>query len=350
MSCAGTKTQILPAGNVTYVVGPLATLIIVEAGDRPDCSAVQTFDGLTLREPFPEVAEARLTSSENPILGFVRVPMGYVPLGKLRLGVSRCRSVDVDGKPWPFSGRSELTWCELRIVDRLPVDVLDRVRPTRQEPLPGLDWLRSLPCDPILALRDYVTGWYGDIPPGNDESGDPDRTLPEALLAFYRAAAGRREVFGLHNEILTVDELEDEDDGRVLFGAENQGVFVMLIDPTEPDPTVWYEGLDADREREPLSGFLLQFLLFEASFSSPFHGFATVTAEQARRLVEPLHQVPLQPMRWPYDPTCHYVAPGLVVTTATCPDGSIEVYAGSRHRSALRPLRDPGFAWDRFGG
>jgi hypothetical protein len=88
------------------------------------------------------------------------VPKVHVPLGKLRLEVSRCRSVDVDGKPWPFGGRSELTWSELRIVDRPPVDVLDRVRPTHQEPLPSLDWLRSLACNPILALRDWLVRRY----------------------------------------------------------------------------------------------------------------------------------------------------------------------------------------------
>ncbi|MEH1056925.1 hypothetical protein V6U89_17195 [Micromonospora sp. CPCC 206171] len=37
--------------------------------------------------------------------------------------------------------------------------------------------------------------------------------------------------------------MEYEDDGRVQFGAENQGVFVMLLDPTEADPVVQYDGL-----------------------------------------------------------------------------------------------------------
>ncbi|NYF57954.1 hypothetical protein [Micromonospora purpureochromogenes] len=350
LSCAGVPAQSLSAENVTYVVGPSATLVIMQAGDRPDGNAVQSFDGLELREPFPEAAAARLSSSEPPLLGFVRVHEGYVPLGKLRNAVSRHKPMNIDGSRWPFGGTGELTWCRLHIADRLPFDVLDQVRPTPQHPLPGIDWLRFLPHDPVPALSDFVAAWYADLPAGDDAIGEPDRVLPEPLLAFYRAAAGRREVFGLHNEIYTADELEDEDDGRAQFGAENQGVFVMLMDPTEADPTVQYEGLHAEREREPLSGFLLQFLLCEASYSSPFTGFATVTAEQVRRLVEPLHRVPLQPMRWPGDPTRHYVADGLVVTTAASPDGSIEVYAGSRHRSALRRLRDPGFVWERFDG
>jgi hypothetical protein len=170
------------------------------------------------------------------------------------------------------------------------------------------------------------------------------------LVAFYRAAAGRREVYGVRNTLFSAAALWFEDDGRLVFGSEDQGVFDLLLNPAESDPTVEYAGIVEEPEREPLSAFLLQFLLYEASVSSPFRAFATVTAEQASRLVQPLHQVPLQPMRTPVDPTRHYVAPGLVVVTSTYPDGSVQVQAGSRHRSALRPLRDTDIAWDRYDG
>lgn len=351
LSYAGAHPLVLRAGDVSYVVGPSATLVIVQAGDRPDGSAVQNFDDLTLHEPFPEGVEARLTGPGLPRLGFVRLAEGYLPLGALRHSVSRHRPGDLaENSPFPYRLPGELSFCQLHIADRLPFDVLDRVRPTPQQPLPSLDWLRFLPHDPVAALREFVVDWYADIPPSDDEPEAGERRLPEPLLAFYRAAAGRAEVYGSHNQIHTADELVEEDDGLVQFGAENQGVFVMLLDPTEADPTVRYSGLHAEHEREPLSGFLLQFLLSEAAYGSPFGGFATVAAEQAQRLVEPLHQVPLQPVRWPGDPTRHYVAPGLVVATATSPDGSVEVYAGSRYRTALRPLREPGFTWERFDG
>jgi hypothetical protein len=84
--------------------------------------------------------------------------------------------------------------------------------------------------------------------------------------------------------------------------------------------------------------------------SSPFDAFAKVPAEQARRLVEPLHEVPLKALHWPMDPTRFHVAPGLVVTTSVDPDGSVEVWAGSRQRYGLRSLRDPAFAWQSFSG
>ncbi|WP_406065294.1 hypothetical protein [Micromonospora sp. NBC_00860] len=351
LSYAGARAQVLSGGDVSFVVGPSATLVIVQAGDRPDGSAVQNFDDLALHGPFPEGVEARLAGSELPRLGFVRLPEGFMSLGELRHAVSRHEPGDIaEDSPFPYRLPGKLSFCQLHITDRLPFYVLDRVRPTSQHPLPGLNWLGFLPYDGVAALGEFVADWYADVPRGDDALGDVDRVLPEPLLAFYRAAAGREEVYGLHNQLYTADELEDEDDGLVQFGAESQGVFAMLLDPTEADPTVQYSGLHAKHEREPLSAFLLQFLLCEASYSSPFGGFATVAAEQARRLVEPLHQVPLQPMRWPGDPTQHYVAPGLVVTTAACPDGSVEVYAGSRYRSALRLLRAPDFIWERFDG
>ena len=68
-----------------------------------------------------------------------------------------------------------------------------------------------------------------------------------------------------------------------------------------------------------------------------------MTEAQLRQLLAPTHEVPLRPMRWPADPTRHHVAPGVVVAVAGGGDGTYEVFAGSRQRSALRPFR-PFFA------
>jgi hypothetical protein len=343
LSHAGAPARSMPADGVTYVVGPSAMLIIVEAGDRPDANAVTNADFLLLHAPFPEEAEARLQTWDLPKLGFVRVPEGYLPLGELGSSRSSRRRVEP-------GGRSLLLDIELRIRRRLNCDVLDRVRSTPEQPLPDIDWLRLLHLDPIEAMSRYVAGWYADIPPAQHWSGYPGRDLPEPLVAFYRAAAGRPEVYGVQNRIFPVDELVDEEDGLLTFGAENQGVFEMIMDPTERDPRVLCAYWSEEYEREPLSRFLLQFLLVEAAGASRFLAYAKVTAEQAAHMLEPLSQVPLQPLRWPIDPTRFAVAPGLVVMTAEYPDGSAEVWAGSRHRRALRPLREPGFAWQEFDG
>ncbi|MCX4738568.1 hypothetical protein [Streptomyces antibioticus] len=57
----------------------------------------------------------------------------------------------------------------------------------------------------------------------------------------------------------------------LVFGAENQGGFVWsllwTLGEEETDPTVWFceDGEGPIAEQEPLSGFLLQFSLFEAA-------------------------------------------------------------------------------------
>ncbi|MET8462433.1 hypothetical protein [Micromonospora zamorensis] len=347
LSFAGDHRQILSVDDVTYVVGATAMIIIIDGSDPRQASVVQNFDRLVLREPFPEPAHQRLVSALQ-IIGFARVDGGYALMGELRKISSRSRALEVGNKPYPHNIRPTLVSVELAFAERLPFDLLDQVRPTRQEPLPSLDWLHTLARDPITALADFVADWYADVPPVADKATS-DHALPDPLLAFYRVAAGRSEVLGQFNRIYPADELDPDPRGLVLFGSENQGGFYMLIDPGEADPTVHYDGLEAEREREPLSSFLLQFLLCETGFSSPFTGYAVVTPQQAEHFVEPLQPVPLRPMRWTGDPTRHYVAPGLVVTTTTR-DDTIEVYVGARHRCALRTLRYPGFRWDQFDG
>lgn len=113
---------------------------------------------------------------------------------------------------------------------------------------------------------------------------------------------------------------------------------------------MWYDGgPQRFRERERLSGFLLQFALNEAVRTSPFTSFATVTPELLGRFVDDLEPVPLQPMRIPGDLTRHWVAPGLVAMAAAFGESGIWLDVGSRQRCALRPLRSR-LHWERFNG
>jgi hypothetical protein len=165
------------------------------------------------------------------------------------------------------------------------------------EALPGLDWLRHLPADPVTATREFVAAWYADVPPGDLPTG-PTRPVPPALRAFYEAAAGRPMIHEGQNRIHPADELRESPDGRLWFAAENQGV---------------------------------------AALASPYGGWSTDDAPP-----HTLHPVPLRPMRVPADPTRLLVAPGVVGLAATTDDGT-EVFLGSRWPSALRPFRDAGW-------
>jgi hypothetical protein len=330
---------------VTYALGSAALVVTIEAGDRPDGSAVHAADQVILRPPFPDEVMAALTAKPDrlPIHGFVRVPEGCLPLGRLRVTMHRFSGA-------PGASQSRFEECHLLIGDQLPFSVLDRVRPVPTAQLPDLGWLDLLPGDPIRTLRQFVTGWFSDLPA--TISVAPAASAPAALAAFYEAAAGRCEPLGEFNRIFTPDLFESAGDGRVVFGAECQGVWNVLMDPAESDPAVIYDDLGDGPvvERERLAGFLVLFSLCDAAIGSPYGGFATVDRDAVRRLTAGLRPVPLQPLRWPADPTQLYAGPGLAVATAHTGPDVFEIYAGSRHRAALRPLREPGFAWEHFTG
>ncbi|WP_328375534.1 hypothetical protein OHQ88_13320 [Micromonospora zamorensis] len=252
----------------------------------------------------------------------------------------------------PYTGeQGSLKFAELTWGERLPPGLLDKVRPTTTLPVPGIDWLDDVPQDLTRALRSFLTAWYVDVPALPATPQQAAMKLPAPLLAFHNIAASREVILGQQDFIEPLDGIEYlEDEPLVVFAAENQGVWVALIDPTDDDPVVWYDGgPERLRERERLSGFLLQFALNEAVSTSPFTGFATVTTEVLDRFVEDLVPVPLQPMRVPGDPTRHWVAPGLVAMAADYGESGIWLSVGSRQRSALGPLRSR-LEWDQFNG
>ncbi|WP_426502835.1 hypothetical protein ACPPVO_35055 [Dactylosporangium sp. McL0621] len=359
---AGAGVEVRPGERVSYALGADATVVVLDAGDRPDGTGVWSRDEVVLRGVIPGSAHRWMDAGagdEPVILGFVRLPAGCLPLGRLQ--VSQCSIASVTHN----SDQPPLSECVLRLDERLPWHLLDLVRPMLPEDLPGPTWMTCLPHDPIRAMHEFVAGWYADIPAVSHETVDLPLQLPEPLSEFYRAAAGRGEVLGREELILSDPRLRHEG-GLLLFAAEDDGELVMLIDPTDAEPEVLYgrdRGETADEvvsTQQPLSGFLLHFLLRGAAIGSPFAAVATVTDEQARQIGRRLRLVPLGPIRWravqlipthrPTGSTHHYVGPGVVVTVRDQPDGSAQVWAGSRWRSALRPLRQLGFEWHAFSG
>jgi hypothetical protein len=213
--------------------------------------------------------------------------------------------------------------------------------------VPGTGWLADVPHDKVAAMRRFLQGWYADVPPVQPEEQETPMRLPAALTAFYELAAHRPVIYGGHNRIYAPHELEyDEDEGGVVFAAENQGVWVKVIDPDEDDPEVFDDG---EPDPEPLSGFLLQFALVEAVMSAPHAGHAEITGEQRDRFVAGLAQVPLAPATFPEQDTTIHVAPGLVAISYPSGDG-FQLSVASRQGAALDPVRNPGFTWEAFTG
>ncbi|MEV0609903.1 hypothetical protein AB0I61_26400 [Polymorphospora rubra] len=318
-------------------------VIIVDAGDRPSGNAVAGERAIMLHEPFPDGVLEWLSPpgwSHPPFYALVRLTEGCLELGEVseRFSVSR-------------SGRLR---CELNWRAKLPLELLDRARPVVDMPLPGVERLAHLPDDPGAALRDFLTGWYADLPTATPFPA-PTVPIPPALQAFYDLAAGRVDILGQQDAIHPPDRLKigRENDDRIIIGVENQGVWTILIGRDDPDPTVYYRGAGDDQvvaERESLGAYLLLFSLAEAAVTSPITGHAVLDNQQLERFTRHLTPVPLQPLTVPTDPTHLHVAPGLVALTTGLHSDGTHLFVGARQRAGLRAARGWSTAWTRFNG
>lgn len=207
-------------------------------------------------------------------------------------------------------------------------------------------WMDHLDTDPVRAMRRFLLDWY----PGPAEVTPVAVDVPAPLAALYAIAADRPDALGTQNGVFLPDQLRtDPDEGLLVFAAENQGNFTWMIDPAEDDPTVWMVAQHTPpvAEREPLSGFLVQFSLMEALCAAPLHAYAW--AEPAHvDVTGGLREVPLAPWHWPGDPTRFYVGKNLVLCTSVQAEDEIAILAGARTADALRPLADAGPEWDVF--
>ncbi|MFE2274155.1 hypothetical protein ACFXB4_33640 [Streptomyces lavendulae] len=341
-------------GGAGIVMGRAGTVIIVEARDSPARSGVWSAEAVRLVGPAPAPVAERLMGSPRaadegslPIHIAVRLGGGALYLGTAK--VSRAGTAD-----------GVLTDCELRFEAPLSRQLLNRVRPPLPAlDLPGLEWLSNVNGDRAAALEQFITGWYPGT--GTDATEPPATSssscLPAGLRQLYRLAKRWPGALGAQNSILPESDLHTDHLGEMLvFGVENQGGFfwslLWTLDGPEADPTVWFREFDEEpiAEQEPLSGFLIQFSLFEAVMSAEYRALPRrLTAAQAARLTEALNLVPLRPF-WPWVPTRFYVAPGLVVHVSSVDGEAFDVRAGASHRSALAPLADLPVDWIRFDG
>ncbi|MGW4819790.1 hypothetical protein ACWEP4_12505 [Streptomyces sp. NPDC004227] len=186
----------------------------------------------------------------------------------------------------------------------------------------------------------------------------PVLDLPDGLRHFYQLAQHRPRSLGAQNRILPASERRTDPKGELLvFGEENQGGFfwslLWTLDGPEADPTVWFREYDEPptAEQEPLSGFLIQFSLYEAAMGADYVALPRrLTAQQVDRLTDGLLPVPLRPF-WPGAPTRFYAAPGLILHVSDGGgDNGFRAWAGATHRSALAPPADVPVEWSVFDG
>ncbi|MFJ3099644.1 hypothetical protein [Streptomyces hydrogenans] len=245
---------------------------------------------------------------------------------------------------------------------------------SRTPPAPGtspegpplsVDWVDHVDTNPMRALEMLVLGWY----PAEDAPPDPDAPtddvlalLPKALTAFHRLARVRPALYRFkHPMLLNPRHVTRRDGGRLVFAVENQGCRDWTI-PWPPqggqeddDPPVWLtedphgdEDPETILEAEPLSRFLLQFTLDQASGIAPFNAWTYVMpTERLDPLWSSLRPVPLSPYMPTYGGHLFYAAPGLLASISADEDEAVAAF-GARHREILAPLKAYDFPWSRF--
>lgn len=150
----------------------------------------------------------------------------------------------------------------------------------------------------MAALRAFVEAWHEVALPAT-----PARPSGLEMLAMLDDMMRRTPHLVVQNTVLPEEERTPVD-GRVIFYVENQGVCEWATEPTGDDPPVWYRecepGAPWQREAEPLSGFLLQLVLFEAMMGAPYGASAAcVEAEVGLALEARMKPLPLGPWIWP---------------------------------------------------
>lgn len=247
-------------------------VIIVEASDAPAKSGVWSAEEVRLIGPAPTPVAERLMGApwgvdEGSLPIHIAVRVGGEVLYLDTAQVSQAGTSD-----------GVLTDCELRFEAPLSRELLNRVRPPLPpEHLPGLDWLGNVNSDRAAALEQFVTGWYPTATATESPISNSASRLPGGLRQLYRLAKHRPAALGIQNRILPEPDLHTDHLGEMLvFGVENQGGFfwslLWTLEGPEADPTVWFREFDEEQiaEQEPLSGFLIQFSLFEASMGADY--------------------------------------------------------------------------------
>ncbi|MEU5900281.1 hypothetical protein [Streptomyces venezuelae] len=338
------------------IAGPAGLLLLVEVGDVPDRSGVWSAQEVRLYGPAPVPVAERLLGTpwdwcpdavSSPIHVAVREKENILYLGTAQVSHGE-------------TSEGVLTNCTLLLAAPLSRSLLDRVRPIGPPDVAAeVTWLEQVNSDRAAALEEFLTNWY---PPLDEAPASPPAhsasPMPAGLQGLYRLAKRRPAVLGVQNRILPEQHLYAHPRGEMtVFGEENQGCFVWALprgrDGADADPTVWFCVDDEEpvAEQEPLSGFLLQFALFEAAMSAAYHALprGLFTSQEVDQLTHALQEVPLRPF-WPGAGIRFFVGPSLVMYASCEGDNEFAVWAGAKQRKALDLLPQQHVDWSRFDG
>jgi hypothetical protein len=195
-----------------------------------------------------------------------------------------------------------------------PPNPLDTVALDRS--LCGLGQAQSV-HERLAILRQLAEYWHGPIGPGEGFTDDElkGKPAPFPLRWWYQLAGRRENILGGQNKLLKPNQLKLDEQGRVPFYVENQGVYLWSAALQDDDPHVWGRFEEAGRpwseEDMRLSEFLIGACLFESIMQSPFGATAAWADESTlEQIAVELTPLPLAPWRWPSDPSRFFARNG----------------------------------------
>jgi hypothetical protein len=204
----------------------------------------------------------------------------------------------------------------------------------------------------------FLERWHGA--PTREPAPIPAGDLPESVRAF--AARVTRWPDAMVQNDLANDPDDMRDGDKRVFFVENQGVYLWATDGKGADPVVWGRfnepGERWQAEREPLSGFLLQIVVFEAILGSDHGALASwIPFHQLAAVLGPMKRLPLGSWRWPSEPGWFFASDDALAFV--CPNGRwpgdpsdhFDVWIAARTSEPLARLSAiAGVRWDREPG
>lgn len=205
--------------------------------------------------------------------------------------------------------------------------------------------------DRLNVLRHIAEFWHGPIGPkdGFTEEELRGKPIPASLSWWFRLAGRRTWIMSGQNDLLGPEKLAVNDEGRLLFYVESQGVYLWATLPDGDDPIVLGRfnepGIPWTEEGMVLSQFLIGACLFQAIMAAQF-GASASWIDQATldKLAAKLPELPLAPWRWPAFPGRFFARGGAGMFA--CPNGisqgnlGFSVWIGAKAAEPLAFLKN----------
>ena len=232
----------------------------------------------------------------------------------------------------------------LRLEEALAPEAWKRLVERANEPPPPApeEALAQLPknataASRLDALRIFASRWFGVAA---DAPERPLAGVPLPLRVLHGLVDAR--AVCRQDRFVPAEELRLDDDGKLVFFVENQGVYAWATDDDADDPPVSRRlrehGAPWVHESDSLAAFVAQALVREAIWGAPFD--ARHEALDARRLSRLAKRVPLLPLPpWRASRERFYGGGGVIGFAS--PNGpEFTVHLGARDRAALESLED----------